>query len=401
VRLILRPRPRPHEPLAPVGQPPQRPRPLVRRPHLLQQPGGEQPRERAGIEAVRLCLRLGDRLSLRVLATTTRIPWRSSTETIRSALVVASSATTSLGSKLCANSSSVGTRVAIRPAELTPPSSTTATSQKSRCTSNPNQRMRASLPDDVSGGRGGAHDKDGSVLSAHRVKSQGRPRTTSSSQLISQIGLPVRVLPSTPLSRKHHAPAGVGRQFHAPTTAAPTSRPSTRSPAARSDSATSAPGRAGRRQTGKQSASSAHYRTTGPTAPSTPQAKNAHAHLTAGSRTTTIDADTQPSATNPRSAEPTCLGPTANGRLNRIAVVLRLIRSRDFHAARLETKGPRSVHSASIRRKRNGIGEGRGHADCGRRRTGGGCWLSGRPTWSFRRSETTGASEPENALRGS
>jgi hypothetical protein len=64
VRLILRPRPRPHEPLAPVGQPPQRPRPLVRRPHLLQQPGGEQPRERAGIEAVRLCLRLGDRAQL-------------------------------------------------------------------------------------------------------------------------------------------------------------------------------------------------------------------------------------------------------------------------------------------------------------------------------------------------
>ena len=31
------------------------------------------------------------------------------------------------------------------------------------------------------------------MLSAHRDKSQGRPRTTSSSQLISQIGLPVRV----------------------------------------------------------------------------------------------------------------------------------------------------------------------------------------------------------------
>jgi transposase InsO family protein len=38
--------------------------------------------------------------------------------------------------------------------------------------------------------RGGTHDNDGFVLSAHRERSQGRPRTTSSSQLISQIGLP-------------------------------------------------------------------------------------------------------------------------------------------------------------------------------------------------------------------
>jgi hypothetical protein len=38
----------------------------------------------------------------------------------------------------------------------------------------------------------------GSVLSAHRVKSQGRPRTTSSSQLIGYIGVPAPVLPSTP-----------------------------------------------------------------------------------------------------------------------------------------------------------------------------------------------------------
>jgi hypothetical protein len=37
------------------------------------------------------------------------------------------------------------------------------------------------------------------VLSAHRVESQGRPRTTSSSQLISQIGLPVRASLLRPL----------------------------------------------------------------------------------------------------------------------------------------------------------------------------------------------------------
>jgi transposase len=52
----------------------------------------------------------------------------------------------------------------------------------------------------------------------------------------------------------------------------------------------------------------------GPTVPSTAQAANAPRPLTAGSGTTTIDADTQPSATNRRSAEPTCLGPTARTR---------------------------------------------------------------------------------------
>ncbi len=41
------------------------------------------------------------------------------------------------------------------------------------------------------------------MLSAHRGKSQGRPRTTSSSQLIGYIGLPVRVSHQRPVSRKH------------------------------------------------------------------------------------------------------------------------------------------------------------------------------------------------------
>ena len=47
---------------------------------------------------------------------------------------------------------------------------------------------------------------------------------------------------------------------------------------------------------------------------STAQATNAPPPLTAGSGTTTINADTQPSATNPRSAEPTCSGPTSSSR---------------------------------------------------------------------------------------
>ena len=46
--------------------------------------------------------------------------------------------------------------------------------------------------------------------------------------------------------------------------------------------------------------------------------------LTAGSGTTTIDADTQHSATNPRSAEPTCLGPTPrSARVSRVLIQVR------------------------------------------------------------------------------
>ena len=67
-----------------------------------------------------------------------------------------------------------------------------------------------------------------------------------------------------------------------------------------------------RRPTAKQSASSAPCSTVGPTARSTAQAASAPPPLTAGSGTTTIAGDTQPSATNPRPAEPTRSGPTAS-----------------------------------------------------------------------------------------
>jgi hypothetical protein len=73
----------------------------------------------------------------------------------------------------------------------------------------------------------------------------------------------------------------------------------------------------GRRQTGKPNASSAPCSPAGPTQRSTAQAANAPTPLTAGSGTTTIDADTQHSATNPRPPEPTSSGPTASGRCRR------------------------------------------------------------------------------------
>jgi transposase len=85
----------------------------------------------------------------------------------------------------------------------------------------------------------------------------------------------------------------------------------TRSAAVRSVSATSAADPTDHRPMAKPNASSAPSSTAGPTAPSTEQATNAPTHLTPGSGTTTIDADTQPSATNARSAEPSCSGPTA------------------------------------------------------------------------------------------
>jgi hypothetical protein len=73
--------------------------------------------------------------------------------------------------------------------------------------------------------------------------------------------------------------------------------------------ATKAP--TGRRPTARQSASFAPCSLAGPTVRSTAQAKNGQRRLTAGSGTTTIDADTQPLVTNPRSAGPTCSGLTA------------------------------------------------------------------------------------------
>ena len=87
----------------------------------------------------------------------------------------------------------------------------------------------------------------------------------------------------------------------------------TPSPAAPCGSGTAAHAPTGHKPTAKQNASSAPSSTAGPTASSTAPARNAPPRLTAGSGTTTIDADTQHSATNPRPAEPTCSGPTPRG----------------------------------------------------------------------------------------
>ncbi len=98
------------------------------------------------------------------------------------------------------------------------------------------------------------------------------------------------------------------------TTAADIARSFTQSPAAPSRSATSARAPTAPRPTARQSGSSAPCSAAGPTVPSTAIAANATPPLTAGSGTTTINENTQRSATNPRSpasaSEPTYSGLT-------------------------------------------------------------------------------------------
>ena len=64
---------------------------------------------------------------------------------------------------------------AIRPAERTRPSSTIATSQKSRCTSSPTALTRILLARSTTRENRWANDTDGSALAAQPGKSQGRP----------------------------------------------------------------------------------------------------------------------------------------------------------------------------------------------------------------------------------
>jgi hypothetical protein len=71
------------------------------------------------------------------LTTSTLATCGSRIRAISHAFPVTSNATLSVADKLAAYTSSAAGVVATRPAERTTPSSTTATSQKSRCTSNP------------------------------------------------------------------------------------------------------------------------------------------------------------------------------------------------------------------------------------------------------------------------
>jgi hypothetical protein len=158
---------------------------------------------------------------------------------IPSAFPVASSATSSSPPRLCANSKSAAGSVGTRPASRTSPPSAIATSQKSRCTSNPMNRIDHHLhlgrPERR---RGGRHDNYGSVRTAHPDSRRGGHLQTAGSQPIMLRGLPNLRLPEAPgirntptLRHSPDDPTAPRAQFHLPTTATgPTRRSSYRRP---------------------------------------------------------------------------------------------------------------------------------------------------------------------------
>ncbi len=143
------------------------------------------------------------------------------------------------------------------------------------------------------------------------------PSTTSADSPTSRSS-PTRKAPPPSASSAGRSPSlpatGSASSASSPTTGRPTAPSSMPSPARSSASVTSELAHTARRPTAKPSGSSARSSPAGLTARSTNQATNEPQPLTAGSGTTTIDDDTQPSATTPRSAEPTCLGPTTRPR---------------------------------------------------------------------------------------
>jgi hypothetical protein len=142
VHLILGPGALPHQ-LRPRRDPPaQDPRLLVRQPDRRQEAAGEQLRERARVNLVGLRAARVIPFTAFGFANTTRPTCGSMIRAIWSALPVASSATSSSPPRLCANSSSAAGSLCTRPASRTAPASAIATSQKSRCTSKPMNRIR-------------------------------------------------------------------------------------------------------------------------------------------------------------------------------------------------------------------------------------------------------------------
>ena len=135
------------------------------------------------------------------LTTTTRATCGSRIRAISHALPVTSNATRSLGARLCANSSSRSGVVAIRPAERTAPPSQIATSQKSRCTSNPIALPTAPTSPSslVNEWRTSGRTTTTDACSRHiRASRRGGHRNSPSSKLIVQNGLPNRVLRESP-----------------------------------------------------------------------------------------------------------------------------------------------------------------------------------------------------------
>ena len=139
------------------------------------------------------------------LTTTTCATCGSRIRAISHAFPVTSKATRSSGHKLPANSSRRSGLVSTRPAERTSPSSTIATSQKSRCTSNPTD-LTPPPSKSLNTGREKqwANDTDGSALEAQPDKSQGRPLKSPGSTRPSR-------KPACPYAFSQRAPVPVRR----------------------------------------------------------------------------------------------------------------------------------------------------------------------------------------------
>ena len=129
------------------------------------------------------------------LATTSRRTCGSTILAISQAPPVTSSATRSSRSRLPANSSRASGDVSIRPAERTAPASQIATSQKSRCRSNPialpTDLLTTTLLASMDGENQRANDNDRYVLAAQPGQVAGAAKENSPrSKRIVQIGLP-------------------------------------------------------------------------------------------------------------------------------------------------------------------------------------------------------------------
>jgi len=162
------------------------------------------------------------RFPMRAVASTALATCRSMIRATSHALPVTSSATRSSDPRLPANSSSASGVVSILPAERTSPASTTATSQKSRWTSNPIDLTPAPFASSTGGEPVGkrhrrirAHSTTGQVAGAATEKPGSKP-------IAQKPACPTCVLPESPLSQSAEPRPKPGQQpserhSHAPT----------------------------------------------------------------------------------------------------------------------------------------------------------------------------------------
>ena len=199
---FVRPRALPHQ-LRPRRDPPaEDARLLIRQPDRGQKTTSEQLRERARVDLVRLRTRLRDplhRLRIRQHHPThmrlddprdpKRVAGRLQRDLIVDAETLRNSAGASATGPVCTRPVR-GTLASLR---------AIATSQKSRCTSNPMNRIQHHLPRARDRRRrGGRHDNYGSVRTAHPDSRRGGHLQPAGSQPIMCDGLPNLRLPEAP-----------------------------------------------------------------------------------------------------------------------------------------------------------------------------------------------------------